>query len=1092
MAITGKLLADFSDFTRAVQTADVQLKGFETSASKVGTSLTRMVDSFSGRKIISDATLMAKAIEDIGGPAKLTATELQRVGTIANEAAEKLKAMGKDVPPGIQKIADEAAKLTTSLKTAGSETSRTGGFFNDLKTQIIGTAAGFVTGQAVISGLTQAFGALQDAISGSIAFGSHIDDLAKGTNISVGAVQALGFAAKRVGMDMDGAAQMVGMLSKRIATGDDSAVAAVQSLGLNWRDLRTLKPDELFLKVGDAVQRIQDPLAQAGVASQLFGKSYEGALRLINDNLRETMTEAKATGAVLGDDAIKSLDTFGDKVGDVTLRVKVFTAQALSPLLDKLLSMLAINAQTNKTTFIDPEAEAQFKKFGAAVGGASDAAKGYGIGLTITGAAAKALADGQTTLLTSTQLVENRIKALREAALEPLSDEQKRQILELKQWGENEKTIAELLGTSTQAVHRFLDAQKPATKETKDHTKALQEAALGYKTYVDAALPLVGLLPDLSARSGAFRDGLDNLSSTLNEFHDGLTVAGDTLTTVVIPAFSTLPNVVPQGTRAIADATKVVDTLGEHLLTTFTDLPDTLIRALEGGGNLAGAFQSFAVQLGKNFGKTVSDEISKAMEAGTSVFNKVTVGAGGAAGAVAGLGAAFSGASGKAAAASAALAGVEVGMLALGTGTVATVGGAVALGAATAGIGLAAVGAYFAIKNLLHSTEQDINPLRQKFVDAAGGLDVLNEHAHTVGLTLDKLLNAKNAQQYNTAIQELNTAFQKFDKNAAEATTDVNALLKAAQTLGLKIPDALKPGIQALIDMKLVTGDTAALFASLTGQNDVDFKTMQATAEKYGIKLEALGPAFQSARLHDASSQIINDFDTLVKNGADADKVLAGMKDEIGKLVADSIKFGVAIPENMRPWIEQLVKTHQLIDENGDQITDLSKLNFADPIVSEFDKIVAKLQELIDKIPDIGKAFGQIPKDYDFNFRVNVPDLPRASDTGGAATGGLVTSQGVAQYLGTGGRVLSFFPRGTDTVPAMLTPGERVLSVKQTRAFDAAGGLGALQGRGTVVDFAALRAEILGLRQQLATDARRAPDRLAIAVRDALLQNGRR
>jgi hypothetical protein len=51
-----------------------------------------------------------------------------------------------------------------------------------------------------------------------------------------------------------------------------------------------------------------------------------------------------------------------------------------------------------------------------------------------------------------------------------------------------------------------------------------------------------------------------------------------------------------------------------------------------------------------------------------------------------------------------------------------------------------------------------------------------------------------------------------------------------------------------------------------------------------------------------------------------------------------------------------------------------------------------------------------------------------------ASTGGRVTSTGI-QYLAGGGPV-DFAPRGTDTVPAMLTPGERVLSVEQNNAYE--------------------------------------------------------
>lgn len=106
MPITGKFQADFEAFYDAVQKAEVSLKGFESGAGKVETSLNKMVDSFSGRKLIQDATLMVEAVDRIGGVSKLTESELAKVAATAGEAAAKLRAMGADVPAGIQKIVD--------------------------------------------------------------------------------------------------------------------------------------------------------------------------------------------------------------------------------------------------------------------------------------------------------------------------------------------------------------------------------------------------------------------------------------------------------------------------------------------------------------------------------------------------------------------------------------------------------------------------------------------------------------------------------------------------------------------------------------------------------------------------------------------------------------------------------------------------------------------------------------------------------------------------------------------------------------------------------------------------------------------------
>lgn len=149
MAITGRFAADFASFYDAVQRAEVSLKGFEQGAGKVETSLNRMTDSLSGTKIVQQATIAAEAVDRIGGVSKLTDAELARVGATATEAANKLRAMGQDVPPGIQKIADAAKE--------------TGGLFQDLGTHVAATALGFVSAEAIIHGVELAFHTVIDA-----------------------------------------------------------------------------------------------------------------------------------------------------------------------------------------------------------------------------------------------------------------------------------------------------------------------------------------------------------------------------------------------------------------------------------------------------------------------------------------------------------------------------------------------------------------------------------------------------------------------------------------------------------------------------------------------------------------------------------------------------------------------------------------------------------------------------------------------------------------------------------------------------------------------------------------------------------------
>src|SRR5580765_6475684 len=108
MPIVGTFSSDFSSFNTAVEQAQTKLIAFESNATTVTNSLSRMEKSFSGVKIIQDTTMMADAIERVGGVSKLTASELEAAGIKAEEAAAKMKAMGMDVPPKIQGIIDAA------------------------------------------------------------------------------------------------------------------------------------------------------------------------------------------------------------------------------------------------------------------------------------------------------------------------------------------------------------------------------------------------------------------------------------------------------------------------------------------------------------------------------------------------------------------------------------------------------------------------------------------------------------------------------------------------------------------------------------------------------------------------------------------------------------------------------------------------------------------------------------------------------------------------------------------------------------------------------------------------------------------------
>jgi hypothetical protein len=131
-------------------------------------------------------------------------------------------------------------------------------------------------------------------------------------------------------------------------------------------------------------------------------------------------------------------------------------------------------------------------------------------------------------------------------------------------------------------------------------------------------------------------------------------------------------------------------------------------------------------------------------------------------------------------------------------------------------------------------------------------------------------------------------------------------------------------------------------------------------------------------------------------------------------------------------------------------------------MVRALDGIAGTLGEIRDLLRDdlpaaaetaadgVNAALDRIPSERNFTLNYNYND-PGAPDYAGAyvAAGGYVGAHGV-QYLASGGRVLGFRPRGSDTVPAMLTPGEGILSRRGMQALSELNRGGGSLGSGDV------------------------------------------
>ncbi|MEO8520050.1 MAG: hypothetical protein ABI603_01730 [Acidobacteriota bacterium] len=339
----------------------------------------------------------------------------------------------------------------------------------------------------------------------------------------------------------------------------------------------------------------------------------------------------------------------------------------------------------------------------------------------------------------------------------------------------------------------------------------------------------------------------------------------------------------------------------------------------------------------------------------------------------------------------------------------------------------------------LMAGNQKIADLKKGLDDIYGSASNAQAAAKLLGVDLAGAWGSQNlagAKHFNDLIQELAAKQAKFNDTLGTTLDKIKAW-------GGGVPEALQPYIKSLTDAKVLTQENIDALAELSGTGTVSWTKMQEVAEKYGISIDSLGQRFQEARLHEGWQAIIDDMDLLIRGGADAGAVLHGMADEISTLVQSSIQFGTAIPENMRPWIVQLIETGQLLDASGDKITDIGKLTFGETMQTSLQKLTETLQDLIKTLGGVPKAADDAAAGWNEAVKRTTPwPQPYGGGSGDGsgdgsappvATGGYVGAYGVRPFGYSGGGLVRFRPQGTDTIPAMLTPGEIVLNAAQQK-----------------------------------------------------------
>lgn len=276
--ITAKFEADFASFYDAAKQAVIELDSMEKGAAKAETRLQGMADRFSGEKVIQQAQLMTEAVERLGGVSTLTEKELVQVGRVTNEAVEKMRALGMDVPKGMQDIAN-------ATKGAGAATESLGVSVSTL-------VASYVTYEAAIKLVTGAYDLLVGGMKAAIASASEAEEADAAL---LAALKAQGTAVPSVVAAYDAYAVA---LQQTTVYSDDAVKAAeavlVQIGGVMPRDMEKALQATTNLAAG-----LRIDLASAATMVAKAAEGQTTALQKAGVQIEKSKGETVAFGTVL-------------------------------------------------------------------------------------------------------------------------------------------------------------------------------------------------------------------------------------------------------------------------------------------------------------------------------------------------------------------------------------------------------------------------------------------------------------------------------------------------------------------------------------------------------------------------------------------------------------------------------------------------------------------------------------------------------------------------------------------------------------------------------------------------------------------------
>lgn len=256
-------------------------------------------------------------------------------------------------------VSNAVGRFGTRVRAAGR------GISEKLGLPVIGRAASQVgvslgrlaTRVAFVGAAIAAMGAAATAAAFRMveAFAAAGDEVAKTADrlgIGIERFQELRYAAGQNGIEADKFTMAMTKLNTNVglaASGTGEAAKVIEGLGLKIRDTegKVRSVGDLLPELADKFAAIEEPAVAAAAASLLFGERNGSKmltlLRQGSSGMAELSAEARRLGLIIGEDAARGGEEFGDRMDDLKLSlsgVRNIIGTSLLPRLTELASSL--------------------------------------------------------------------------------------------------------------------------------------------------------------------------------------------------------------------------------------------------------------------------------------------------------------------------------------------------------------------------------------------------------------------------------------------------------------------------------------------------------------------------------------------------------------------------------------------------------------------------------------------------------------------------------------------------------------------------------------------------------------------------------